>query len=153
MAQTRKVVEEMFARFLNIDIPEPLTERLLRLIERIENSITDDLDLSTVQGQNTLKVLLGTLVSYAWGLGMHPFNNPVLDRDGEALEIRSSKDILVPVRDVQAIRYVKKDRHGRVKKVLFEPDQNARVRGQIDDLLTEISLKKWDSDSQWEGDD
>lgn len=153
MAQTEKVVEEMFARFLNIEVPQPHRDRLVPLIERIENSISQDLDLSTVQGQNMLKVLLGTLASYAWGLGMHPYNNPVLDCSGEPLEVRSSKDILVPIRDVQAIRYVKKDKHGRVRKVLFEPDQNSRVRGQIDDLLTEISLRKWDSEGQWEGED
>ena len=153
MAQTATVIEEMFARFLNIDVPEGHMERLVPLIERIEKSVREDLDLSTVQGQNTLKVLLGTLVAYGWGLGMHPYNNPVTDRDGEALEIRSSKDILVPVRDVQAIRYVKKDKHGRVRKVLFEPDQNAQVRGQIDDLLTEISLKKWESEGTWEGEE
>jgi len=33
--------------------------------------------------------------------------------------------------------------HGRVKKVLFEPDQDERVRGQIDRLLDRIAREKW----------
>jgi hypothetical protein len=27
--------------------------------------------------------------------------------------------------------------------VLFEPDQNARIRGQIDSILGEIATEKW----------
>ena len=151
MAETHIVVEKMFTRFLNLEVPEDILQRLVPLVEKVEKSIGEDLDLESVQGQNTLKVLLGTLVVYGWGLGMHPFNNPVDDRDGKPLEVRASRDILVPMRDLQAIRYVKKDRHGQIKKVLFEPDQNARVRNQIDNLLTEISIKKWDDEGGWEG--
>jgi len=151
MADMQTVVEKMFTRFLNLEIHPDMLERLVPLIEKVENSIGEDLDLDTVQGQNTLKVLLGTLVVYGWGLGMHPYNNPIQDREGKPLEVRASRDILVPMRDLQAIRYVKKDRHGQIKKVLFEPDQNARVRSQIDNLLTEISLKKWEDENQWEG--
>jgi hypothetical protein len=152
MAETQTVVQKMFARFLNLEVPEDILERLIPLIEKVEKSIREDLDLESVQGQNTLKVLLGTLTAYGWGLGMHPYNNPVVDREDLPLEVRASRDILVPMRDLQSIRYVKKDRHGQIKKVLFEPDQNARVRSQIDNLLTEISLKKWEDDSKWESD-
>ena len=74
---------------------------------------------------------------------MHPFHNPSQDIDGKLLEVRASKDILVPVKDLKAIRYLKKDKYGRVRKALFEPDQNARVRGQIDSLLSEIAVNKW----------
>jgi len=151
MADTQTVVEKMFARFLNLEVSEDILQRLVTLVSKVEHSIGEDLDLDSVQGQNTLKVLLSTLVVYGWGLGMHPYNNPDADREGHALEVRASRDILVPMRDLQAIRYVKKDRHGQIKKVLFEPDQNARVRSQIDNLLTEISLKKWEDEGGWEG--
>ena len=83
------------------------------------------------------------LLAYGWGLGMHPFHNPIKDLDGKLLEVRASKDILVPIKDLKAVRYLKKDKYGRVRKALFEPDQNARVRGQIDNLLSEITMTKW----------
>ena len=143
MAETHKTVAEMFSRFLNIEIDEDVAEKLVSLVERVEASIKGDLDLTTVQGENQLKQLLGTLIAYGWGLGMHPFHNPDQDGEGKLLEVRASKDILVPIKDLKAIRYLKKDKYGRVRKALFEPDQNARIRSQIDGLLTEISVSKW----------
>ena len=47
---------------------------------------------------------------------------------------------------LKAIRYVKKDEYGRVRKALFEPDQNARIWTQIDDILTTIVKDKWQDD-------
>ena len=38
---------------------------------------------------------------------------------------------------------MKKDDKGRVRKALFEPDQNLRVKQQIDDILGEISTERW----------
>lgn len=143
MAESRKVVAEMFSRFLNIELSEDSLERLVALVDKVERSIDEDLDLSTVQGRNTLRVLLGTLIAYGWGIGMHPFHNPDQDMDGHPLEVRASKDILVSLRDIKALRYLKKDQYGRVKKALFEPDQNARVRSQIDGMLGEIHSSKW----------
>jgi len=143
MAESRKVVAEMFSRFLNIELSEDSLERLVALVDKVERSIDEDLDLSTVQGRNTLRVLLGTLIAYGWGIGMHPFHNPDQDMDGRPLEVRASKDILVSLKDIKALRYLKKDQYGRVKKALFEPDQNARVRSQIDGMLGEIHSSKW----------
>jgi len=143
MADTQKTMAEMFARFLNIELPGDVYEKVIPLLEKIEKSILEDLDLSTVQGKNTLKVLLSTLLTYGWGIGMHPFHNPETDLSNKLLEVRASKDILVPVKDMQAIRYLKKDKYGRVRKALFETDQNSRVRRQIDDLLGEITANKW----------
>ena len=54
----------------------------------------------------------------------------------------ASGDREVQVGDVKSLRYVKKDTDGRVKKALFEPDQNQRVKQQIDDILGEISAAK-----------
>ena len=143
MADTQKVVAEMFSRFLNIEVNDETMNRLVNLVEKVEGSIDEDLDLGTVQGQNTLKALLGTLLAYAWGIGMHPYHNPDYDSEGHLLEVRASRDILVPIKDLKAVRYLKKDQYGRIKKALFEPDQNARVRSQIDGLLTEIHQNKW----------
>ncbi len=143
MADTQRVLAEMFSRFLNFEVNEETMGRLVNLVEKVEDSIGDDLDLATVQGRNTLKVLLSTLLAYSWGIGMHPYHNPDVDLDENPLEVRASKDILVSIKDLKAVRYLKKDQYGRIKKALFEPDQNARVRSQIDGLLNEIHDNKW----------
>ncbi|MBT4292763.1 hypothetical protein HOD41_08730, partial [bacterium] len=67
--------------------------------------------------------------------------SPANDTDGESLEVRVSKDILIPMNDLKSIRYIQKDSEGRVKKALFEPDQNIRIRNSIDEILAEISSK------------
>ena len=82
MAVTRKVVAEMFSRFLNIELDDEVLDKLVALIDRVEDSIRKDLDLSTVQGEKNLKALLGTLLAYGWGLGMHPYYNPSVDQEG-----------------------------------------------------------------------
>jgi hypothetical protein len=143
MAETRNVLADMFDRFLGIEVTADIQEKLVSIVDKVEASIRDDMDLGTVQGQNTLRMLLATLVAYGWGIGMHPYHNPPRDKSGRILEVRASKDILVPVEDLQSIRYLKKDKYGRVRKALFEPDQNARVRSQIDGLLAEIAVNKW----------
>ncbi|MDP6419429.1 MAG: hypothetical protein QF492_07920 [Candidatus Krumholzibacteria bacterium] len=153
MASSTRVIEEVFSRFLNLEVSEETMSRLLPLLEKVNKSIREDLDLGTVQGKNALLFQLATLLAYGWGLGMHPFHNPLEDEDGNPNEVRTSKDILVPVKDLQSIRYVKKDRNGRIRKVLFEPDQNARVRHQIENILAEISMSKWDGENHWDSED
>ena len=143
MAPSRKIVADMFARFLNLSLDEETLNRLESILTKVERNIREDLDFSTVQGENSLRVLLGTLLAYSWGLGMHPYNNPEQDLEGKPVEVRTSKDILLPMRDLKAMRYLKKDKYGRVRKALFEPDQNAQVRSQIDKLLDEIAASKW----------
>ena len=86
------------------------------------------------------------MVVHGWGLGMHPDNNPNADQDQKPIEVKVCKDILVPMEHLKSLRYLKKDSYGRVKKVLFEPDQNARIRGQIDSILGEIASEKWVDD-------
>lgn len=95
-------------------------------------------DLDTVQGQNTFRALLCSMVVHGWGNGMHPFHNPSANKDGQPVEVRVSKDILMSMEDVQSLRYVKKDEQGRVKQALFEPDHNLRVRQQIDLVQVQV---------------
>ncbi|MBK6899312.1 MAG: hypothetical protein IPH09_08600 [bacterium] len=45
--------------------------------------------------------------------------------------------------DLKSLRYIKKDADGRVKKALFEPDQNQRIRQHIDAILSDVS-QRWD---------
>jgi len=142
---TDKILNTMFSRLLQLDIEPQLAAKLCAVIDSVIEKVGGSFDLETVQGQNTFRALLCSMVVHGWGNGMHPHNNPRLDQDGQPVEVRVSKDILMSMADLQSLRYVKKDDQGRVKQALFEPDQNVRVRQQIDNILEEISRDKWSS--------
>jgi hypothetical protein len=143
MSVVEKMLREMFARLLNIEISDKVIQRLVPVIEGVTEKVDGKLDLDTVQGQNTFRALICSMVAHGWGLGMHPDNNPTTNLDGKSLEVKACKDILIPMDTLKAIRYVKKDEYGRVKKALFEPDQNARIWSSIDDMLGRLAKDKW----------
>lgn len=141
-----KMLSEMFARLLNIELNPKVMEKLVPVIEGVTNKIRGTIDLDTVQGQNTFKALICSMVAHGWGLGMHPDNNPDINLDGRPLEVKVCKDILVSMETLKSIRYVKRDQYGRVRKALFEPDQNARIWSQIDEMLQRLAREKWRDD-------
>lgn len=138
-SNTERILTEMFSRLLNIRVSPATTRKLAHVVDGVTAKVEGTLDLESAQGQNTFRALVCSMVVHGWGLGMHPDNNPAQNLDGRDIEVKVCKDILVPLGTIQALRYVKKDKYGRVKKALFEPDQNARVRGHIDSILGEIS--------------
>ena len=140
---TDQILRTMFSRLLHLEVDANVETRLSAVIDSVMERVTGNFDLETVQGQNTLRALLCSMVVHGWGTGMHPYHNPTVEQDGQPLEARVSKDILMGMEDLQALRYVKKDAQGRVRKALFEPDQNLRVRQQIDDILSEVAKEKW----------
>lgn len=140
---TDKILKTMFERLLQLEVEESIQKKLCAVIDSVTEKVGGNFDLDTVQGQNTFRALLCSMVVHGWGNGMHPFHNPSANKDGQPVEVRVSKDILMSMEDVQSLRYVKKDEQGRVKQALFEPDHNLRVRQQIDDILSEISQDKW----------
>jgi hypothetical protein len=143
VSNTDKILTEMFARLLNIKVSPGVVRKLTYVVDGVIGKVQGNLELDTVQGQNTFRALICSMVVHGWGLGMHPDNNPPQNQDGRDLEVQVCKDILVPVSSLQSLRYIKKDKYGRVKKALFEPDQNARIRSHIDSILGEISRGKW----------
>lgn len=143
MTIVEKMLKEMFARLINIEVSDQVMKKLVPVIEGVTEKINGQLDLSTVQGQNTFQALICSMVAHGWGLGMHPDNNPATNLDGKPLEVKACKDILIPMDTLKSIRYVKKDEYGRVKKALFEPDQNARIWSSIDDMLGRLAKDKW----------
>jgi hypothetical protein len=138
-----RMLKEMFARLLNIEIGQEVMDKLVPVIEGVTEKVDGSLDLDTVQGMNTFRALICSMVAHGWGLGMHPDNNPLVNLDGKTVEVKACKDILIPMDTLKAIRYVKKDEYGRVKKALFEPDQNARIWTSIDDMLGRLAKDKW----------
>jgi hypothetical protein len=143
MTVEEKMLKEMFARLINIEVTPKVMEKLVPVIEGVMEKVNGQLDLETVQGQNTFRALICSMIAHGWGLGMHPDNNPNYNLDGKAVDVKACKDILIPMETLKAIRYVKKDQYGRVKKALFEPDQNARIWSSIDDLLENLAKEKW----------
>ena len=143
MEITEKILKEVFHRLLNAE-PKPETLKKLQVvIDGMMEKFQETFDLDTIQRQNTFRAIICSMFVHGWGMGMHPYNNMDHNLDERAIEVRVSKDILMPLENIKALRYVKKDDTGRVKKVLFEPDQNERIRGQIDNLLDKISKEKW----------
>ena len=140
---TEKMMKEMFARLLNIEVSPAVMEKLVPVIDGVSEKIDSQMNLDTVQGQNTFRALICSMIAHGWGLGMHPDNNPNANLDGKPLEAKVCKDILVPMETMKSIRYVKKDQYGRVRKALFEPDQNARIWGSIDEMLEKLAREKW----------
>lgn len=137
--QTDRILTEMFSRLLNVRVSPANVKKLSHVIDGVIDKVEASLDLETVQGRNTFRALVCSMVAHGWGMGMHPDNNPARDLNGKELEVKVCKDILIPISSLQALRYVKRDEYGRVKKALFEPDQNARIRGHIDSVLDDIS--------------
>lgn len=136
---TDRILTEMFSRLLNVKVSPSNVKKLSHVIDGVIDKVEASLDLDTVQGRNTFRALVCSMVAHGWGMGMHPDNNPAHDQDGKELEVKVCKDILVPISSLQALRYIKRDEFGRVKKALFEPDQNVRIRGHIDSILDDIS--------------
>lgn len=143
-SSTDKILAEMFSRLLNMKVSPSVARKLSYVVDGVIQKVQGSIDLETSQGQNTFRALICSMVVHGWGLGMHPDNNPPQTVEGRDVEVQVCKDILVPMSSLQSLRFVKKDKYGRVKKALFEPDQNMRIRGQIDGILQEISDKKWD---------
>ncbi len=143
MSVVEKMLREMFSRLINIEVDDRVIQKLIPVIEGVTDKVNGQLDLDTVQGQNTFQALICSMVVHGWGLGMHPDNNPKTNLDGKPLEVKVCKDILVPMETLKAIRYVKKDEYGRVRKALFEPDQNARIWSSIDEMLARLAKDKW----------
>lgn len=141
--KTDRILTEMFSRLLNIEISGDIAEKLIPVVDGVMSRMQDAYDPATPQGQNMMCALLCSMVAHGWGLGMHPHNNPGRDKEGNQIEVKVCKDILLPMDDLRSLRYIKKGEDGRVKKALFEPDQNMRIRNHIDALLSDLS-DKWE---------
>lgn len=143
MQITEKILKEVFHRLLNAEPKPEVLGKLQGVIESMMEKFQETFEIDTIQRQNTFRAIVCSMFVHGWGLGMHPYNNPNKNLDGRGIDVRVSKDILLPLEYIKALRYVKKDEKGRVKQVLFEPDQNQRIRFQIDTLLDQIVKEKW----------
>ncbi len=143
MEITERILKEVFHRLLNTEPKKGILIKLQIVIDGMMDKFQETFELDTVQRQNTFRAIICSMFVHGWGMGMHPFNSLDKNLDNKSIDVRVSKDILIPLENIKALRYVKKDKEGRIKKVLFEPDQNDRIKNQIDGLLDKITREKW----------
>ena len=128
MEITERILKEVFHKLLNNEPKQEILNKLQIVIDGMMEKFQDTFELDSIQRQNTFRAIICSMFVHGWGMGMHPFNSLDKNLDDKSIEVRVSKDILIPLENIKALRYVKKDKEGRVKKVLFEPDQ--QLKGQ-----------------------
>ncbi|MBN1826357.1 MAG: hypothetical protein JW958_08830 [Candidatus Eisenbacteria bacterium] len=143
MTPTSDIVQQMFINLAKLRLEPEIIERITPVVDGLMQRLKGNLDLSTEEGWNRLRIALCGMLAHGWALGMSPFNSPAENVDGDPIEVRVSRDILAPIEVLQSIRYAKKDSHGRIQKVLFEPSAEVRVKEQIDSILREVEQKHW----------
>ncbi|MDP6528097.1 MAG: hypothetical protein QGI43_00185 [Gemmatimonadota bacterium] len=143
MPDTREVVHQMFLNLVKIRLDPDTIDRMVPVVDGLMERLRGSLDLESDPDWNRLRIALAGMLAHGWAMGMNPFNSPNQHSDGEAVEVRVSRDILIPMEVLKALRYVKKDSLGRVEKALFEPGTEVRAREQIDIILREVEKKHW----------
>ena len=143
MLETREILRQMFANLLRVDLDEDILEQVIPVVDGIYERLQASLDLESAEGQRRLRIALCGVLAHGWAMGLSPFNTPSRTVDGSPLEVRVSRDILVPLDTVKSLRHVKRDVYGRVQKAFFDPGAEGRVRESIDRILTEITRQHW----------
>ena len=143
MVETRDVLRQMFASLLKVSLDDDVLEQITPVVEGIHERLVSSLELETVEAQRRLRIALCGILAHGWAMGLSPFNTPNSTLDGAPLEVRVSRDILVPLQTLKSLRHVKKDQYGRVEKAFFEPGAEGRMRESIDRLLTDLSRRHW----------
>ncbi len=134
MSDTAKLVNQMFINLVKLR----LDDRIARQAASVSESGEPD-----GEARRRIRIALCGMLAHGWALGMNPYNCPDLTVDGKPLEVRVSKDILISMESLKALRCVKRDKLGRVEKAFFEPSAETKVKERIDKILDEIARKHW----------
>lgn len=143
MTQTREIISQMFVNLAKLRLEPEVVDKMAPVVDGLVLRLKGNIDLSTDEGWNRLRIALCGMLAHGWALGMSPFNSPDENVDGDSIEVRVSKDILTPIEVLKSIRYAKKDDRGRIQKVLFEPSAETLAKEQIDRILQDIETKHW----------
>jgi hypothetical protein len=143
MPSTREILDQMFVNLVKVKLDQDILEKMIPVVDGLLERLRGGLDAQSEQSWNRLRIALAGMLAHGWALGMNPFNSPNQYNDGEKVEVRVSRDILVPIEVLKSLRYVKKDGRGRVEKALFEPGAEVRIKEQIDLMLRDIEKKHW----------
>ncbi len=143
MPNTGEILDQMFVNLVKVKLDPDILEKMVPVVDGLLERLRGGLDLDSEQSWNRLRIALAGMLAHGWALGMNPFNSPNTHGDGEKVEVRVSRDILVPIEVLKSLRYVKRDGMGRIEKALFEPGAEVRIKEQIDLMLRDIEQKHW----------
>lgn len=142
-SKTSKVLGHMFINLVKISPDESTLARASAVIDGVIERLSKETQSVSANDWKKIRAAFCGMLAHGWAMGMNPYNNPKNTIDGAPLEVRVSKDILVSMEALKALRYVKKDELGRIEKAFFEPSAEAKVKEQIDRILGEIARKHW----------
>jgi hypothetical protein len=143
MSETPKIVRHMFVNLARLPLDEKVAKQASSVVDGLIEKMQTELPSISKADWHKLRIAFCGMLAHGWAMGMHPFNCPKAKADGTPLEVRVSKDILLPIEALQSLRYIKKDGLGRVEKAFFEPSPEVKVKEQIDRILAEIEKKHW----------
>jgi hypothetical protein len=143
MSETAKIIGHMFVNLVKVPLDERVSKQAASVVDGLIAKLAVEMPHMSKADWHKIRIALCGMLAHGWNLGMHPYNSPRLTIDGNALEVRVSKDIMIPMEALKALRYVKKDSMGRIEKAFFEPSAEAKIKEQIEKILTEISRKHW----------
>lgn len=143
MSETPKIVRHMFVNLAKLVLDDKVARQASAVVDGLIQKMQAELPGVSDADWHKLRIAFCGMLAHGWAMGMHPFSNPKEKADGNPLEVRVSKDILLPIEALQSLRYVKKDNLGRVEKAFFEPSPEAKIKEQIDSILAEIAKKHW----------
>jgi hypothetical protein len=143
MSETPKIVRHMFVNLARLPLDEKAARQASSVVDGLIHKMQAELPDVSKADWHKLRIAFCGMLAHGWAMGMHPYNNPKANADGTPLEVRVSKDILLPIEALQSLRYIKKDDLGRIEKAFFEPSAEVKAKEQIDRILSEIAKKHW----------
>jgi len=143
MSDTKEVISQMFLNLTKMRLDPQIVAKMAPVVDGLLERLQGAIDISSEEGWNRLKIALCGMLAHGWAVGMNPYNSPDTNSDGDTIEVRVSKDILTPLEVLKSLRYAKKDKNGRIQKVLFEPSYETKAKESIDKILKDIEKKHW----------
>lgn len=143
MSDTAKLVNQMFVNLVRLRLDDRIAKQAAGVVDGVVEKVLCESPDATEETRRKLRIALCGMLAHGWALGMNPYNNPDITVERKPLEVRVSKDILISMEALKALRCVKKDKLGRVEKAFFEPSAESKVKERIDKILDEIARKHW----------
>ena len=143
MSETPKIVRHMFVNLARLPLDEKAARQASSVVDGLIQKMQAELPGISKADWHKLRIAFCGMLAHGWAMGMHPYSNPKTRADGTPLEVRVSRDILLPIEALQSLRYIKKDSLGRIEKAFFEPSVEVKIKEQIDRILSEIAKKHW----------
>ena len=143
MSDTPKLVNQMFVNLVKLRLDDRIAKQAASVVDGVVDKVLGESPEATDETKHRIRIALCGMLAHGWALGMNPYNSPDITVDRKPLEVRVSKDILIPIESLKALRCVTTDKLGRVEKAFFEPSAESKVKERIDKILGEIARKHW----------